>query len=352
MNLFLRLLLLLVTVSFRPRSAPLGPTRKRFIVWPPDLDVLFHVNNGVYLSMLDVARVDLMLRSGVGARLRKHGIYPVVAAETIRFRRSLKLFQAFEVETTVIGWDEKALLIQHHFLRRGELVADAVVRARFLKRQGGTVSSRELLELVGHTHPHPRCPPGSRLGTARTLARTRRKVWYAAGVRSQTGPGAFAWALLAPTLAFAEVSAGSHAPRGLGLRWSDPDSLAVTTEAEFEARLSARLGHAAFDPGASGRLLAVSWRGSPERCHVELQLLHGAEVAGTRLLESPSGDCRSLFPALLTVAALLIESRPLVTEAEAGAEPKPAPPSVSQPPRATPPAAPPNQYPRGKRRCC
>lgn len=148
MNLFLRLLLLLITARFRARCDVLGPVRKRFVVWPPDLDVLFHVNNGVYLSMLDVARVDLLLRSGMATVLRRHKIYPVVAAETIRFRRSLQLFQTFEVETTVIGWDEKAIIIQHHFLRRGALVAEAVVRARFLRRQGGTVSSRELLELL------------------------------------------------------------------------------------------------------------------------------------------------------------------------------------------------------------
>lgn len=97
MSLVLRLLLLFLTAPFRVRCEPLGPTRKRFMVWPPDLDVLFHVNNGVYLTMLDVARVDLLLRSGVGARLWRRGYYPVVAAETIRFRRSLQLFQRFEV---------------------------------------------------------------------------------------------------------------------------------------------------------------------------------------------------------------------------------------------------------------
>lgn len=160
MNLFLRLLLLFATYRFRPRCEMLGPSRKRFLVWPPDLDVLFHVNNGVYLSMLDVARVDMMLRSGMAGPLRKSGIYPVVAAETIRFRRSLQLFQAFEVETRVIGWDEKAFIIQHHFLRRDELVAEAVVRARFLRSgpKGGTVSTRELLELVGRSEPSPALP--------------------------------------------------------------------------------------------------------------------------------------------------------------------------------------------------
>jgi acyl-CoA thioesterase FadM len=158
MNLFLRLLLLLVTSRFRPRCDLLGPARKRFIVWPPDLDVLLHVNNGVYLSMLDVARVDLMLRSGAAAALRRHGFYPVVAAETIRFRRSLQLFQAFEIETAIIGWDDKAFIIEHRFWRGQELVAEAVIRARFLRRKGGTVSSRELLEAVGRSGESPPLP--------------------------------------------------------------------------------------------------------------------------------------------------------------------------------------------------
>ncbi len=158
MNLFLRLLLLFLTTPFRPRCELLQPTRKRFIVWPPDLDVLLHVNNGVYLSMLDVARVDLLLRSGTASQLRRNGFYPVVAAETIRFRRSLKLFQVFEVETAIIGWDDKAFIIQHRFLRREELVAEAIVRSRILRRSGGTVSSRELLDLVGRSEPSPALP--------------------------------------------------------------------------------------------------------------------------------------------------------------------------------------------------
>ncbi|MDF3068310.1 MAG: thioesterase superfamily protein [Polyangiaceae bacterium] len=158
MNLFLRLLLLLLTYRFRPRCEKLGPARKRFVVWPPDLDVLGHVNNGVYLSMLDVARVDWMLRSGMAGPIRERRYYPVVAAETIRFRKSLQLFQSFDVETRVLGWDERAFILQHRFLRGDELVAEAIVRARFLKRKGGTVTSAALLEAIGVAESSPALP--------------------------------------------------------------------------------------------------------------------------------------------------------------------------------------------------
>ena len=158
MSLLLRLLLVLVTARFRSRCDLLGPVRKRFIVLPPDLDVLLHVNNGVYLSMLDVARVDLLLRSGSIRALRRHGFYPVVAAETIRFRRSLRLFQSFEIETAVIGWDDKAFIIEHRFWRGSELVAEAVIRSRFLRRKGGTVGSHEVLQALGRPVEAPALP--------------------------------------------------------------------------------------------------------------------------------------------------------------------------------------------------
>ena len=83
----------------------------------------------------------------------------MVAAQTIRYRRSRQLFQRFEVETAVIGWDEKAFIIQHQFLRGGQVVAEAIIRSRFLRRGGGTVTSHEILELLGaNPGPSPELP--------------------------------------------------------------------------------------------------------------------------------------------------------------------------------------------------
>lgn len=149
MNLLLRLLWLLIASRARTAAHPLGPCRTPFRVWPTDLDVLRHVNNGVYLSIMDLARVDLMMRAGMAGHIKARGWYPVVVAETIQFRRSLNLFDRFEIETRVLGWDEKAIVIEQQFLRGGEAVAHALVRARFLSKRGGAVSPRELIALLG-----------------------------------------------------------------------------------------------------------------------------------------------------------------------------------------------------------
>jgi hypothetical protein len=146
------------------------------------------------------------------------------------------------------------------------------------------------------------------------------------------GRSAFAWTWLARA-AFAQPlpeGATERLPLALQLEWQDPSALAPTTKVDFEAQLSSRLGRPAFEGEPGGQALAVSWQGRPEQCRVELGLVSDAGVVGTRVLDSPNGDCRALLPALLTVAALLIESRPHEPEAP---EPMPPLPPSTPPPR-------------------
>lgn len=158
MNLLFRLFWTWLARSWRSRVSAAGPCVTPFRVWPTDLDLLFHMNNGVYLSILDVARVDLMYRSRLMGPLRAKGWFPVVVAETIAFRRSLKPFDRFDVVTRLIGWDDKATLLEQDFVRRGEVVATAIIRSRFLVRGGGSVAPADLAALAGIPGESPLLP--------------------------------------------------------------------------------------------------------------------------------------------------------------------------------------------------
>lgn len=155
MNLLFRLLYLLLTAAYRAPAPTLGPCTSAFTVWPNDLDVLRHMNNGRYFSIMDLARVDLMARSGLWPKLKQAGLYPVVVHESMRFRRSLQLFDRFTVRTTVLGWDEKHILMEQVFWRGDTEVASALVKARFLKTSGGSIATAELLSMADITHPSP-----------------------------------------------------------------------------------------------------------------------------------------------------------------------------------------------------
>jgi acyl-CoA thioesterase FadM len=107
------------------------------------------MNNGIYLTLMDVARFDMLKRSGAWKACRKAHIHPVVVGETISFRKSLKLGQKFSIESGVLGWNDVAFFIRQRFVVEGEIYAEAVVRLRFLKSPKGTPSPAEVLEVMG-----------------------------------------------------------------------------------------------------------------------------------------------------------------------------------------------------------
>jgi acyl-CoA thioesterase FadM len=125
---------------------------------PTDLDLNRHMNNGVYLSILDLGRFDLLIRNGIWEILQGRGWYPVVVSESITFRKSLTLWQKFVIETRVSGYDDKAVFVDQRIVVKGEIYAQAVIRARFLKKSGGTVSVAELIDAIGTVPPDLRLP--------------------------------------------------------------------------------------------------------------------------------------------------------------------------------------------------
>lgn len=148
MNLFFRLLHILIFSRFRTPVDVMAECATPFRVWFTDLDVLRHMNNGVYLSLQDLARMDYMTRAGAAKKIAAQGWYPVVAAETIRFRRSLQPLQKFEIRTRLISWDDKYLFLEHKFTSRGQVIAVGMIRARFLKKSGGSVTPQELMKVL------------------------------------------------------------------------------------------------------------------------------------------------------------------------------------------------------------
>ncbi|HWM33766.1 MAG TPA: thioesterase family protein [Pseudolysinimonas sp.] len=146
---YLRLLRIVLGARRGPRLGihDVGITRER--VWLTDLDELRHMNNSVYLALMDHSRLDLLLRSGAWKALRGAGVYPVVGVQTIAYRKSLELGQRFTIETRIAGYDERAVYIEQRFVRDGEITAVAYAAGRMLRDSGGVVTTAELGEVVG-----------------------------------------------------------------------------------------------------------------------------------------------------------------------------------------------------------
>ena len=136
MNLIFRMLRVIAAALVRSKLGPLDESAVRFVVWPNDLDANLHMNNGRYLTVMDLGRVDLLIRSGLLRVLMRRRWGGVVASATIRYRRPLNLFQRYELRTRLLGWDERWVFMEQRFVRGGDLVATAVVKAQFLGPEG------------------------------------------------------------------------------------------------------------------------------------------------------------------------------------------------------------------------
>lgn len=158
-------------VALRPRPAVPGrgvldPSTTTLRVGLGDLDLYRHVNNGTYLQMMDVARTNLLADLGGIAPLRRRGWYPVVAAATVSYHRSLQLGERFTITTRTLGWDERVVYLEQVFRREqrpddgsGRPVARAWVAGRFLARTGGRVPAPDVVELLGGSRTSPDLPP-------------------------------------------------------------------------------------------------------------------------------------------------------------------------------------------------
>lgn len=147
----------LALAALRPRKADpsvpvLGPSITRMRVHPGDLDYYWHVNNGVYLQMMDVARTNFMADIDALGALKERGWYAVVAASTMKYRRSLRLGERFEIRTRVLGWDDRVVYMEQSFWRRDDLAARGLVAGRFLHRDGSRVSAPDVIAFLAGLH--------------------------------------------------------------------------------------------------------------------------------------------------------------------------------------------------------
>ncbi len=155
MKLWFRLIGYFFICWFRPRFDDLlGTSRLKFRVWPSDLDLSFHMNNGRYLTLMDLGRLDFMVRTTLLQAIIRNRWTPVVSSALVRFRRELRCFQRFELETHIIDWTDDHVIFEHRFIipdgaQAGQVAAYALIRAGIYDRKSRAyVPITDLMEIT------------------------------------------------------------------------------------------------------------------------------------------------------------------------------------------------------------
>lgn len=130
-----------------------------------DMDFNFHMNNGRYLTIMDLGRIDLGYRAGLGEKLSGRNWTPLVAGLTTSFRKEIKYRERFCLETKLLSWDENWVYMEQKIRitsgkNAGKLSCAAVVMACvFDTKAKRRVPMRDLFQALGEDWHEPEVHP-------------------------------------------------------------------------------------------------------------------------------------------------------------------------------------------------
>ena len=149
MNLMFRVLYGIIRALFRERTEVGNCTSALSLrVLPNNIDINFHMNNGHYLTICDLNRIDWFARSGLLKAMFKRSRIPVIAEHTMTYKKPLNIFERYTVKLEVIRRDEKYFYMKHTFEKGDRVVAEGTSKGCVHARGAGVVKPDNAIAAV------------------------------------------------------------------------------------------------------------------------------------------------------------------------------------------------------------
>lgn len=136
MNLYLRLIWTLLR-AWRMPKITVGDTLERdFTVLPNDLDLNGHMNNGRYLTIIDLMLLEYFVRTGFATVMLKNGWRPMAGGSFITYRRGLQPFASYRLRFKLEASAEVWNFMRFEFACAGKLSAAGYMKGAAVSKQG------------------------------------------------------------------------------------------------------------------------------------------------------------------------------------------------------------------------
>jgi acyl-CoA thioesterase FadM len=126
--------------------------------WPWDIDPWRELNNGRALTLYDLGRLPLAIRTGLTRALRENGWGLTVAGSSVRYRRRVRAFQRVEMRSAMVGRDARFFYVHQAMFRGGEALSSLLIRGAATSGQG-IVPTERLAAALG-VPDWPKSVPG------------------------------------------------------------------------------------------------------------------------------------------------------------------------------------------------
>jgi len=136
MNLYLRLLWTLLRAWRAPRLAPGDTLTRSLRVLPNDLDINGHMNNGRYLTIIDLLLVEYFVRTGFASEMVRRGWRPMAGGSFISYRRGLKPLQTYTIRFRLDATDAHWNYMRFEFVAGDRVCAAGYMKGAAVARSG------------------------------------------------------------------------------------------------------------------------------------------------------------------------------------------------------------------------
>lgn len=142
----LRTLPLALRARFFKREQIISRIRRR--VRLGEVDFNLHMNQAMYAQVMELGRTDWLLASGAWPRWRSAGITPIVAEQTITYRRELGPLAAYALDTRAVRVEGRLLVVEHHIVVDDRVHTKGEVKLLFVGPDG-VVPASDVGDLCG-----------------------------------------------------------------------------------------------------------------------------------------------------------------------------------------------------------
>ena len=104
------------------------------------------MNNAAYLRHAELGRVDYFIRTSFWKQLKTKNYGIGFVALNIRYRRELKLFHKYRIETRPIFWDDLQLIIEQRFVDPHTSFLHTIIYCKYILTKNGKKVKRSITE--------------------------------------------------------------------------------------------------------------------------------------------------------------------------------------------------------------
>jgi acyl-CoA thioesterase FadM len=154
---YLRSARVLLAAQFGPRLDFDGESVVKLRIGLGDIDIFPEVNNGRHLTLMDMGRFDLAVRSGFWKTIHRQGWGLTVGGASVRFRHRVPPLSRVRLRTRIVGRDDRWFYFHQKIERDDRVCSAALVRAG-ITAGGGLVPVERVLEATGRAGWAPELP--------------------------------------------------------------------------------------------------------------------------------------------------------------------------------------------------